>query len=43
MYGIGNNLEDGKSVSGRTGFDDWLVCLEHCWNDVVALCKEMVE
>jgi hypothetical protein len=43
MYGIGNNLEDGKSVSGRTGLNDWYVCVEHCWNGVVTLRKEMVE
>ena len=41
IYGIRDNLEDGKSVSGRSGFDDWSVCVEHCWNGVVALCKEV--
>jgi hypothetical protein len=43
MYGTGNNLEDGKSVSGRTGFDGWCVHIKHCWNGVVALRKEMAE
>jgi len=43
MYGICNRLEDGKSVCGRAGFDHWPVCVDHCWNGVVALFKEMVE
>jgi len=43
MDGIGDHLEDGKSVPGSSGFDDRSVCVEHCWNGVVALCKEVAE
>jgi len=43
VYGICNHLEDGKSVSGRAEFDDWSVCIDHCWNGVVALFKKVVE
>ncbi len=40
MYGIGDNLEDNKSVSGRTAFDDRSVIMvygvvEHFGNGVV--------
>ena len=43
MYGIHDHLEDGKSVSGRSGFGDRSVCIEHCWNGIVALYKEVAE
>jgi hypothetical protein len=43
MYGIHDHLEDGKSVSGRSGFDDWSVCVKHWWNGIVVLCKKVAE
>ena len=36
-------LEDGKSVSGRSGFDHWSLCVKHCRNGVVVLCKKVAE
>ncbi len=46
MYGIGDNLEDNKSVSGRTAFNDRSVFMvygivEHFGNGVVDQRKEV--